>query len=175
MLGEPVVAVTRRQAYVAVYERDPGRGAWLVHIDGIDGCHTHGRTLRQAGERISEALAAWLDREPGEFVIEHEWPGAVTALAADVAAVRSASDDAAALALKQSRAVAATLDRMGLSRRDTADVLGLSHQRVQQLLEPGPVDGFKQLPRRTGGRVGLERAVSDLKGERATRSRSAPT
>jgi predicted RNase H-like HicB family nuclease len=58
--------------YRAIYEHDPTDDAWLVRIDGIDGCHTYGRTKQEAAERIEEALALWLDREPGEFALEHQ-------------------------------------------------------------------------------------------------------
>jgi predicted RNase H-like HicB family nuclease len=37
-----------------------------VHIKGIPGCHTYGRTLRQAEARIREALALWFDRDPDD-------------------------------------------------------------------------------------------------------------
>ncbi len=55
--------------YVAIFERDADGDAWLVHIDGIAECHTYGRTRHQAGVRIREALAAWLDRAPGDLTI----------------------------------------------------------------------------------------------------------
>ena len=70
--------MTKRKHFVAIYERDRETDAWLVHIDGIEACHTYGRTLHQAGERIEEALALWLDREPDQFALEHQWPKAVT-------------------------------------------------------------------------------------------------
>ena len=44
-------------AFTAVYERDTESGAWLVRIDGIEGCHTYGRTRSEAEVRIREALA----------------------------------------------------------------------------------------------------------------------
>ena len=69
--------MTNRKHFVAIYERDREADAWLVHIDGIEACHTYGRTLHQAGERIDEALALWLDRDPDQFVLEHQWPTAV--------------------------------------------------------------------------------------------------
>ncbi len=126
--------MSRRKNYVAVFERDRESDAWLVHIKGIEACHTYGRTLRQAEARIREAVAAWLDREPDELVITPEWPAELVRVAGEVSQAResaaSASHDAAA---KTARAVK-RLERMGLSRRDAADVLGISHQRVQQLL-----------------------------------------
>ncbi len=57
--------------YCAVYEHDPTDGAWLVRVEGLDGCHTYGRTKPEAADRIEEALAAWLDVEPREFVLTH--------------------------------------------------------------------------------------------------------
>ena len=47
-----LAAMTRTKNYVAVYGRDPQSDAWLVHIKGIPGCATYGRTLRQAEARI---------------------------------------------------------------------------------------------------------------------------
>lgn len=57
--------------YRAIYDRDPMDDAWLVRIDGIDGCHTYGRTKQEASQRIEEALALWLDEEFGDFVLQH--------------------------------------------------------------------------------------------------------
>ena len=51
-------------AFIARYGRDTESDAWLVRIEGIDGCHTYGRTRREAEERIREALALWLNRNP---------------------------------------------------------------------------------------------------------------
>lgn len=44
--------------FVTSFVRDADGDAWLVHIDGVAECHTYGRTRRQAGVRIREALAA---------------------------------------------------------------------------------------------------------------------
>ena len=126
--------MTRPRNYVAVYERDPESVAWLVHINGIPGCLTYGRTLRQAEIRIREALAVWLDRDPDGLEISSEWPPELEEVATKVSqARRNAAASAQAAGATMAKA-AKKLDRMGLSRRDTADVLGISHQRVQQLL-----------------------------------------
>jgi predicted RNase H-like HicB family nuclease len=129
-----MAAMTRRSNYVAVYERDPESDAWLVGIKGIAGCHTYGRTLRQAEYRIREALALWLDREPEDLEITPQLPTDVALLATEVSQARYAAAKSAQTAGAATAKAAKKLDRMGLSRRDTADVLGISHQRVQQLL-----------------------------------------
>jgi predicted RNase H-like HicB family nuclease len=61
----------RDHSFRAVYERNPERDAWLVHIAGIEGCHTYGRTREEAASRIREALAAWLDRESDGLAVTH--------------------------------------------------------------------------------------------------------
>jgi predicted RNase H-like HicB family nuclease len=129
-----MAAMTRAKRYVAVYERDPESDAWVVHIKGIPGCHTYGRTLRQAETRIREALALWLDREPEDLEITPQLPTDVATLASEVSRARYAASKSAQTAGSTTATAAKKLDRMGLSRRDTADVLGISHQRVQQLL-----------------------------------------
>ena len=126
--------MTKSKRYIAVYERDPESDAWLVHIKGIAGCHTYGRTLRQAESRIREALAMWLDRDPDGLEITSEWPPELDDVATKVAQARGEAAASAQAAGVATAKAAKRLHRMGLSRRDTAEVLGISHQRVQQLL-----------------------------------------
>ena len=63
-----------KKTYVAVYGRDRDDDAWNVHIDGLVGCHTYGRSLRQAHARLREALLLWLDREPESLSIRDQLP-----------------------------------------------------------------------------------------------------
>jgi predicted RNase H-like HicB family nuclease len=59
------------RSFRAIYEHDPVDDAWVGRVEGLDGCHTYGRTMPEAAERIKEALAAWLDKEPSEFILVH--------------------------------------------------------------------------------------------------------
>lgn len=124
-----------KKKYVAVYERDAVADAWNVRIDGVEGCQTYGRSLRQAQTRIREALALWLDREREDLTIEDRLPTSVSAVATQVARARHAAEAAGEKAQKQTSDAVRRLTDLGLSRRDAADVLGLSHQRIQQLVE----------------------------------------
>jgi predicted RNase H-like HicB family nuclease len=40
----------------AIFERD-ATGWWVASVPSVAGCHTQGRTLAQARERLKEALA----------------------------------------------------------------------------------------------------------------------
>lgn len=124
-----------KKNYVAVYQRDDLDDAWNVHIDGLDGCQTYGRSLRQAQGRIREALAVWLDKDPDALVVSDRLPPALTAVAVGVAQARRDAEMAGSKAQRQTIEAVKKLTRLGLSRRDAAELLGLSHQRVQQLLE----------------------------------------
>ncbi len=124
-----------KKTYVAVYERDDADDAWNVHIEDLDGCQTYGRSLRQAQNRIREALAVWLDRDPATLTIRDQLPEQLAAVADQVARARSAAERAGANAQHQTAQAARALTELGLSRRDAGELLGLSHQRVQQLLE----------------------------------------
>lgn len=126
--------MTRRRHFTAVYERDPGSAAWLVSIDGLVGCQTYGRSLHEASARIVEALATWLDCEPAELAVTDRLPDDIAAVVRDVADKRSRAQAADEQARESTLAGARTLIDRGFSRRDAARVLGLSHQRIQQLL-----------------------------------------
>jgi predicted RNase H-like HicB family nuclease len=120
--------------YVAVYEHDAQEDVWLVHIKGIEGVQTYGRTIRQATERIREALAAWLDREPDTLVITPQMPRDIALVATKVSQARYDAERAGSNAQAATLKAVKQLTDKGLSRRDAADLLGISHQRVQQLL-----------------------------------------
>ncbi len=126
--------MNRKKNFVAVYEHDADDNVWLVHIKGVEGCQTYGRTIRQAGSRIREALAAWLDREPDTLVITPEMPRDIAVLASAVSQARMEAEQAGTTAQESTVSAVRQLTDMGLSRRDAADLLGISHQRVQQLL-----------------------------------------
>jgi predicted RNase H-like HicB family nuclease len=126
--------MTRTKNFVAVFERDADESVWLVHIKDLEGCQTYGRTIRQAAARIREALAAWLNKNPEELVITSELPRDVALLASKVSQARDDAERAGSKAQEATIEAARRLAEMGVSRRDAADLLGISHQRVQQLL-----------------------------------------
>ena len=120
--------------YTVIYERDPA-GAWLARIRGISGCHSYGRTLEQSRLRIREAASLWID-EPEIVTLREE----IRLPARARVALRRARSERDRAVQQQTRAqealrAAATslATGLGLSLRDAAELLGLSHQRVQQL------------------------------------------
>lgn len=125
--------------YHANFELDQS-GVWLAEIEEIPQVHTYGRTLGKARQYLADALALWLN-EPIDTLrhrIEYR-PAALdpTLLKKvhEAIAAREIAEGAtnAASALMTTAAQALTADAK-LSMRDAADLLGISHQRVQQLV-----------------------------------------
>lgn len=119
--------------YEIVLERDES-GAWLAQASEISGCHTWGRSLREARRRIREALALWVDDADEvelEFVVRLPRDVRHAVRRGKTARERSARE--AERAQKEIQKAIETLEQAGFSRRDTAELLDLSHQRVQQV------------------------------------------
>jgi predicted RNase H-like HicB family nuclease len=126
-------------SYEVELERDE-RGAWLARVPSAPGCHTHGRSLRQAKNRIRQALSLWVnDADEAELTFRYRLPSAAQS---ELRRVRIARERAAAVQrearLATYRSVRYLDGELGLSVRDIAELLGLSHQRVQQLLAGQP-------------------------------------
>lgn len=127
--------MTTSKTYTAIYDYDADDNAWNVRIKGLTGCQTYGRSIRQAQSRIREALALWLDTTPAQLHVRDQFPAALASVAGDVVRARCAAERAGAKAQQQTIEAVRALTDLGLSRRDAAELLGLSHQRVHQLLE----------------------------------------
>ena len=132
------------------YERDE-QGWWVASIASVPGCHTQARTITQARERIREALAVALDRadaariaRDAELVDDVRLPADVTRKLASCKSARARVAAEEARAQKATRAaVHVLIERVGVSYRDAAELLGLSHQRVQQLARTQPASTKK--------------------------------
>jgi predicted RNase H-like HicB family nuclease len=122
--------------YRVKLERDAS-GAWIAKCLDVPGCHTYGRSLRQARSRVREALALWVDdADKAELVFQYhfpsEWREAVEACRRSRTRALNAERDAQAI----TAAIATELTQsQGLSLRDVAEMFGLSHQRVQQIVQ----------------------------------------
>jgi predicted RNase H-like HicB family nuclease len=157
-----VAEMTRHKA---VYERDES-GAWIVHVPAVKGCHTYGRSIDQARERVREALGLFVE---GDLEIEDDirLPAKLLGL---VRAERTARAKAKAYQLKANAALlraARKLTSSGHSVRDTGALLKLSHQRVQQLKK----EGRKKLVKLASTRIaGKRRLMTSATAGRAQRT-----
>lgn len=122
--------------YRVRYERDDG-ATWIVTIPAIPGCHSYGRTLEQARERIREAVALWVEDSDRVTLVDDVRipPGARQKVRrARTARERAEAQHASAQAALSGAARELTRS-LGLSLRDAGEILGVSRQRVQQLLQ----------------------------------------
>ncbi len=124
------------KTYKAVFERDES-GAWIVRVPQVPGCHTYGRTLDQARRRIREALSLWVD-DAEDAVIEEEirLPAAARHALERAKRARARAERERSRAQEETeRTARALLDEVGIGMRDAGELLGISHQRVQQLVK----------------------------------------
>lgn len=129
------------KTYYATLELDPHSGHWMADIEGLP-VHTWGRSLGRVKEYAHEALAAHLDLTVADvqsFIVFRtpRLPAPVMDALGSAEQARTEADNAAARAAETKAAAAGALVRDAhLSMRDAAEILGISHQRVQQLLSP---------------------------------------
>jgi predicted RNase H-like HicB family nuclease len=117
------------------YERDRA-GWWVATVRG-QSAQTQGRTIEQARERIREALAALLDVAPSAIVIGSEDVRLAPAERKALSQAHKAAAKAQTQAKQAERAMHSavkSLVKSGLSLRDAGELLGVSRQRVHQIL-----------------------------------------
>lgn len=122
------------KTYVAVYEKDATYDAWKVRVDSVPGCRAQGQTLRAAQTSIRQDLAWRISADSAELSIEDRVPLAIASVTKRADRARREAERAVARAREEVARAARELADLGLSRRDSAELLGVSHQRVQQLV-----------------------------------------
>ena len=128
--------MAKTKTYRVVFERDEA-GLWTARVRSVAGCHTQGRRLAQARERIREALSLFDGHaDTVELVDDVRLPAQVTRL---VKAQRSARSKQAAMEAElralNVKAARELTRQLGLSLRDTGELLGVSQESVRQWLE----------------------------------------
>lgn len=134
--------MTKRNRNFNVRYTPDDNGMWLAEVssspDGKPiGVFTHGRTLAKTEANVREALAVWFDVDDEDgFVLmpQVNLEPQVISKAVKAQQKRAAARQADAEAARLTDEVVSDLAKRGLSTRDIAYIVGLSYQRVQQLL-----------------------------------------
>jgi predicted RNase H-like HicB family nuclease len=118
-----------------IFEVDEN-GTWLVTASDIVGCHSYGRSLSEARSNIREALDLFVETGESICLIEDQrlpraTQAAITACRRARAEATKASEDALSATVSTARFLS---EEVGLGTRDIGELLGISHQRVAQLL-----------------------------------------
>lgn len=114
--------------------RRSGR-AWVATVIGVPGCIVWGRDLTTTIARVRTALfllrpGSWRSALAIRYALEGVAGRTVDSALEALAVARKAREDANQALAEAARA----LRSQGVSRRDSAKLLRISHQRVQQVL-----------------------------------------
>lgn len=126
--------MSERPTYTAVCDRSGSW--WAITVSELRGVHSQVRRLDQAEAMVREAIALFLEvpEDSFEVVVEPRLPGG-SDKAVDELRRRKGQADVAQQAAREAAVEAAeALVGEGLTVRDAGRVLGVSYQRVAQLL-----------------------------------------
>jgi hypothetical protein len=129
MPTEGVAAVTAYTVRAIRWER-----GWELHIDGVGVTQSHGLADAERMVRSYLRMTDAKDAEDAEITLHPEIEGGLDREAAKVRAELGRIEADQARAAANSRAIARRLREAGLSGADTAVVMGISPQRVSQLV-----------------------------------------
>ena len=128
--------------YLAIAERsDRTDGWWAIKVPDLPGVFSQARRLEQVPTMARDAVAAFLDVRPDSVDIEvrPRLADGLDALVTRAKRVREAAELMQREAVDLTRTAVISLADAGLTVRDIGRVVGLSHQRVAQILS-GPAD-----------------------------------
>lgn len=135
-IGKEVVAVS---TYTAI--ASPDGKYWHVRIPGLGNHPEHGlptqaRNLDEVEPTARDLIALWLDVPANSFDVDAqvELPDSVRHHLELAAKLRQEAAEAQAAAAEEYRSAAAELRDGGLTVRDIGKALGISYQRVHQLV-----------------------------------------
>lgn len=118
------------------YELDE-TGWWLATVPAIPGCHTQGRTIEQAENRIREALTLFVPAATAAkatLSANVQLPSAAKRALSSALEKRAHADALAMESQAATRSATLALSEVGLSLRDIGRLLGLTRQRAHQIL-----------------------------------------
>lgn len=150
------------------YSRDDN-GMWLAEVFRNPdvgkrvGVASHGRTLQAAETNVREALALFLDVDDEQTLtlLPHYELGGLEEDVAVVGRKREAARLTDADAVEATATTARRLaDELELSLRDVAQLLGISFQRVQQILPSQPTQAAAKRSTKTGSAASTKAATS---------------
>lgn len=142
--------------YEVIFEPDEG-GGWHAHIPKVRGCRTWGRSLEAARRYIREALATCVDvfgekadrvARDAKLLERVKLSGRAEKALAEYQRTRKRAEQLNELSLRLAGNAAVELTRREhLSLRDAGELLGLSHERVNQVIGSlRPKSGRRPLP-----------------------------
>lgn len=114
-------------------------GWWAVSVPEVAGLFTQTRRLDQIPAMVRDALTLFpeLGIDPSDTEITVVPTGNLRHVADEIRDLRTTAEQAQSRATSAMRSGARTLKREGLSYRDIGAILGVSHQRAQQLATAG--------------------------------------
>ena len=110
---------------------------WAISVPSMPSVHSPCRRLEQVDEYAREAISLVQDcplDEVGHLDVRVAAPDEVAPLIAHAEQAAAAARDASVEVLQARRAAALALSERGYPTRDIGALLGISHQRVSQLL-----------------------------------------
>ncbi|MCP2252163.1 hypothetical protein LY13_000902 [Prauserella aidingensis] len=127
-----------RTYYDVVVTREDG--LWVAVVDGLPGGATDVDRMRDLESDVRDLIAGLRDLDPEDFEIRWHYRQGEHDLTPAVALLQEREQSAEEAVRKRDEARYSAIVEMheaGLSYRTIADLVGISHQRVQQLASAG--------------------------------------
>jgi predicted RNase H-like HicB family nuclease len=124
--------------YQITVEREPG--FWIIRVPDLEQVVTQARRFSDVRQNARDAIAVWLDQpiEAVDVKVTTVVPPKVQAAMDEARRLRLEANEHLERAGKAMGDAAHRLTKdLGLTLREAADILGVSFQRVAQLLEDG--------------------------------------
>ena len=109
---------------------------WAIDVPELPGVYSQARRLDRVEPMARDAIALFLDVDPATFDVhlETNLPSDLRQDVDEVGRLRAEADRLQAESSGAMRRLTRELLGRGLSVRDAAEILGISHQRVSQLV-----------------------------------------